>query len=132
MKKTFRDLFMFVGATAQNVYNEETKGQKKLKLIRDKVQSYLDDYQEQADGLRLDAASVDDKGNLILDEKGEYKFTKEALKKLTLDIKELSKKEFNYTPITIINPSELDQYLFLEDWVIGVKFEKVTEELIEL
>lgn len=132
MKKTYRDLFMFVGATAQNIYNEETKGQKKLKLIREKMQTYLDAYQEELDGLRLDAASVDEKGNLILDEKGEYKFTKEALKKLTQDSKDLSKKEFDFTLIPVINPAELDQYLFLKDWVKGVEFKEVEEEIIEL
>lgn len=132
MKKTYRDLFVFVGSVVQNIYNEETKGQKKLKLIREKVQSYLDAYQEELDALRLDAASVDDKNNLILDEKGEYKFTKEALKKLSQDSKDLSKKEFDYTPINVFNPAELDQYLFLKDWVTGVKFKEVKEEIIEL
>jgi hypothetical protein len=130
MKKTYKDLYMVVAYTAANIMNESTKGQKKLALIRKKFQPYLDEYNEKRDELRLDNASVDDKGNLILDEKGEYKFSKEGLKKLSQEVKELSDKEFDYTPILIINPEELELYTFLDGWVSGVKFEK--EEEIEL
>ena len=130
MKKTYKDLYMVVAYTAANMMNESTKGQKKLALIRKKFQPYLDEYNEKRDELRLDHASVDDKGNLIMDEKGEYKFSKEGLKKLSQAVKELSDKEFDYTPILIINPEELELYTFLDGWVSGVKFEK--EEEIEL
>jgi len=130
VKKTYKDLYMVVAYTAANFMNESTKGQKKLALIRKKFQPYLDEYNEKRDELRLDHASVDDKGNLIMDEKGEYKFSKEGLKKLSQAVKELSDKEFDYTPILIINPEELELYTFLDGWVSGVKFEK--EEEIEL
>ena len=130
VKKTYKDLYMVVAYTAANIMNESTKGQKKLGLIRKKFQPYLDEYNEKRDELRLDNASVDDKGNLILDEKGEYKFSREGLKKLSQEVKELSDKEFDYLPILIINPEELELYTFLEGWVSGVKFEK--EEEIEL
>jgi hypothetical protein len=130
VKKTYKDLYMVVAYTAANIMNESTKGQKKLALIRKKFQPYLDEYNEKRDELRLDHASVDDKGNLIMDEKGEYKFSKEGLKKLSQAVKELSDKEFDYTPILIINPEELELYTFLDGWVSGVKFEK--EEEIQL
>jgi hypothetical protein len=130
VKKSYKDLYMVVAYTAANIMNESTKGQKKLALIRKKFQPYLDEYNEKRDELRLDHASVDDKGNVILDEKGEYKFTKEGLKTLSQAVKELSDKEFDYTPITILNPDELEIYTFLEGWVTGVKFKK--EEEIEL
>jgi hypothetical protein len=121
---------MVVAYTAANIVDESIKGQKKLSLIRKKFQPYLDEYNEKRDELRLDHASCDDKGNLILDEKGEYKFTKEGLKKLSQEVKDLSDKEFEYTPIEVINPEGLEIYTFLDGWVNGVKFEK--EEEIEL
>jgi hypothetical protein len=130
VKKTYKDLYMVVAYTAANIMNESTKGQKKLGLIRKKFQPFLDEYNEKRDELRLDHASCDDKGNLILDEKGEYKFTKEGLKKLSQEVKDLSDKEFEYTPIEVINPEGLEIYTFLDGWVNGVKFEK--EEEIEL
>ena len=70
MKKSYKDLFMVVAYIAGNIYNEETKGQKKLGIIRKKLQSYLDAYNEDRDALRLECASCDDKNNVIMDEKG--------------------------------------------------------------
>ena len=49
MKKSYKDLFMVVAYIAGNIYNEETKGQKKLGIIRKKLQSYLDAYNEDRD-----------------------------------------------------------------------------------
>ena len=121
---------MVVAYIAGNIYNEETKGQKKLGIIRKKLQSYLDAYNEERDALRLDFASCDDKNNVIIDEKGEYSYTKDGLAKFSKQMKELSDKEFDYQTIVINNPAELDQYVFLNGWVSGVKFE--VEEEIEL
>jgi hypothetical protein len=121
---------MVVAYTAANVMNESTKGQKKLSKIRKKLQPYLDEYNEKRDELRLDFASCDESGNLILDEKGEYKFNKDGIKKLSQAVKELSDKEFDYTPIVVFNPEELELFTFLDGWVTGVKFEK--EEEVEL
>lgn len=128
MKKSYKDLFMVVAYIAGNTFNEETKGQKKLGIIRKKLQSHLDSYNEDRDSLRLDAASINDKNNVIVDEKGEYSYTKENLTKLSKQIKELSDKEFDYQTIVINNPSELDQYTFLNRWVSGVEF-KIEEEI---
>ena len=128
MKKSYKDLFMVVAYIAGNIYNEETKGQKKLGIIRKKLQSYLDAYNEDRDALRLECASCDDKNNVIMDEKGEYSYSKENLAKLSKQIKELSDKMFDYQTIVITNPLELDQYTFLNGWVSGVEF-KIEEEI---
>jgi uncharacterized protein with WD repeat len=128
MKKSYKDLFMVVAYIAGNIYNEETKGQKKLGIIRKKLQSYLDAYNEERDALRLENASCDDKNNVIIDEKGEYSYSKDALAKFSKQVKELSDKEFDYQAIVINNPLELDQYIFLNGWVIGVDF-KIEEEI---
>jgi hypothetical protein len=81
--------------------------------------------------LRLDNAATDEKGVLIVDDKGEYKFTKEGLKKLKEDIKKLSESEFDFTPIEVLNPKGLEEFHFLKDWVNGVTFDEqeVEEEL---
>jgi F420-dependent methylenetetrahydromethanopterin dehydrogenase len=64
----------------------------------------------------------------VLNEKGEYRFTKEAIKKLTEQVKELSNKEFDFTPIPVVNPQGLEHFTFLEDWVTGITFIKEEEE----
>ena len=108
--------------------NSETKIQKKLFKIYEKVKSYHESYQAQVEELRLDNASTDDKDILLLDEKGGYKFTKESIKKLTAQVKELGEKEFEFTAINVVNPIGLQYFTFLEDWTSGIDFIKEEEE----
>jgi hypothetical protein len=108
--------------------NSETKTQKKLVKIYDKVKAHHEDYQAKVEELRLDNASTKENDILILNEKGEYSFTKEAIKKLTEQVKELSNKEFDFTPIPVVNPNGLENFTFLEDWTKGIEFIKEEEE----
>lgn len=125
MKKTYADLFTLVALLNQNVKDAKTKGQKKLVKIAEKVKPYLDGYNEKAEDLRLDNASVDKDGNLVLNEKGNYSFSKDGLKKLNASSKELNLSNFDYTVIQVNNPEGLDIYTFLDGWVEGVKFIKI-------
>ena len=108
--------------------NSETKIQKKLFRLYEKVKSYHESYQAQVEELRLDNASTDDKDILLLDEKGGYKFTKESIKKLTAQVKELGEKEFDFTPINVVNPDGLQDFTFIEEWTSGIEFIKEIEE----
>lgn len=108
--------------------NSETKIQKKLFKIYEKVKSHHESYQAQVEELRLDNASTDDKDILLLDEKGGYKFTKESIKKLTAQVKELGEKEFEFTTILVVNPQGLENFTFLENWTTGITFVKEEEE----
>ena len=108
--------------------SQETKTAKKLFKIYEKVKTHHEDYQAKVEELRLDNAQVDDKDCLVLNEKGEYRFTKEAIKKLTEQVKELSNKEFDFTPIPVVNPQGLEHFTFLEDWTTGIEFIKEIEE----
>jgi 23S rRNA pseudoU1915 N3-methylase RlmH len=108
------------------IKDKETKIGKKLAKVYEKVKKHHEDYSKQAEELRIDNASTDDKGVLLLDEKGEYKFSKEGLKKLMAQLKELGQKEFEFTKIPVVNPAGLEEYFFLNDWLTGVNF--ITEE----
>ena len=108
--------------------SQETKTQKKLVKIYDKVKSHHESYQAQVEELRLDNAQVDDKDCLILSDKGEYRFTKDGIKKLTEQIKALGEKEFEFKPIEVINTQGLENFTFLEDWTTGITFVKEEEE----
>ena len=108
--------------------SQETKTAKKLLKIYEKVKTHHEDYQAKVEELRLDNASTKENDILILNEKGEYSFTKEAIKKLTEQVKELSNKEFDFTPIPVVNPQGLEHFSFLEDWVTGITFVKEEEE----
>jgi len=110
------------------VVGQETKTAKKLYKIYEKVKPHHEDYLAKVEALRLDNAQVDDKDCLVLNEKGEYRFTKENIKKLTEQVKELSNKEFDFTPIPVVNPQGLEHFTFLEDWTTGIAFIKEEEE----
>jgi hypothetical protein len=112
------------------ITNEETKVQKKLIKIYDKLKPSLQEYQDKANELRIDNASVDEKDILLLDEKGNYRFSKQNIKILNKQLQELDNQEFAFEKIAITNPQGLEDYLFLKDWVTGVPFkEEVDEEL---
>jgi hypothetical protein len=124
----YQQLNTLVASINAVIGNTESKTQKKLVKIYEKVKSHHESYQAQVEELRLDNASTDDKDILLLDEKGGYKFTKESIKKLTAQVKELGEKEFEFTPIPVVNPQGLEDFTFLEEWTSGIEFIKEIEE----
>ncbi|CAB4157447.1 hypothetical protein UFOVP690_24 [uncultured Caudovirales phage] len=110
----------------QQVKGEETKASQKLGKIAKKLEKYVNEYNEQVEEIRIDNASTDDKGVILKEEKGGYKFGKDGLKKVMKQIKELNEKEFTYETINVINPAGLEEFTFLNGWVNGVEF--ITEE----
>jgi 16S rRNA C1402 (ribose-2'-O) methylase RsmI len=128
MKMKYKQLKQLVKDINAVIGNQETKVAKKLVKVYEKVKKYHEDYNSQVEELRLDNASVDEKGILVLTEKGDYKFSKEGIKKLTKDIDALNDKEFDFQIINVVNPNGLENFTFLEDWVTGVEFNKQEEE----
>ncbi len=124
----FKQLNTLVASINAVIKNSESKTQKKLVKIYEKVKSHHESYQAQVEELRLDNASTDDKDILLLDEKNGYKFTKENIKKLTAQVKELGEKEFDFTPINVVNPQGLEDFNFLDSWTTGITFIKEIEE----
>jgi hypothetical protein len=124
----FKQLNTLVASINAVIGSQETKVQKKLFRLYEKVKSHHESYQAQVEELRLDNASTDDKDILLLDEKGGYKFTKESIKKLTAQVKELGEKEFEFTPIPVVNPQGLEDFNFLQDWTTGIAFITEIEE----
>lgn len=124
----YKQLLQLATTLKYVIGSQETKVQKKLFKVQEKIAKYLDEYNKQVEELRLDNASVDEKGILILNEKGDYKFNKEGIKKLTKDIEALNDKEFDFQIINVVNPEGLKDFTFLEDWVTGVEFNKQEEE----
>jgi hypothetical protein len=108
--------------------SQETKTAKKLVKIYEKVKPHHEAYQAEVEILRLDNAQTDDKDCLLLDDKGQYRFSKEGIKKLTKDIEALNDKEFDFQIINVVNPQGLEDFTFLEDWTTGIEFNKQEEE----
>lgn len=96
-----------------------SKAGKKLEKMAKKIQPLMDEYNEKIEDLRLDNANVDESNSLLLDEKGGYKYSKEGIKKLNSDIKELLKKEFDFYKFSF-STEGIEDYYFLEGWVDGI------------
>jgi hypothetical protein len=124
----YKQLLQLVSSINVVIGNQDTKTQKKLFKIYEKVKAYHEGYQAEVEILRLDNAQTDDKDCLLLDDKGNYKFSKEGIKKLTKDIEALNDKEFDFQIINVANPNGLENFTFLQDWVTGVQFNKQEEE----
>jgi hypothetical protein len=128
-KKKYKDLIALINQMNFVIGKAETKVQKKLQKVYEKVKFHHESYNAQMEELRLDNAATDDKGVLLTDDKGGYKFNKEGVKKLTKDIETLSNKEFDFKPIEVINTQGLEEFHFLEEWTNGITFtEKEAEE----
>ena len=124
----YKQLLQLVNNINAVIGSSETKTQKKLIKIFEKVKKHHEDYQAEVEILRLDAASTDDKDCLLLDDKGNYKYSKEGIKKLTKDIEALNDKEFDFQIINVVNPEGLTEFTFLENWTTGIEFNKQEEE----
>lgn len=128
-KKKYKEINVLVTRINSVVGKAETKVQKKLQKIYEKVKPHHESYNLQVDELRLDNAATDDKGVLLLDDKGGYKFNKEGIRKFNKDLEVLSEKEFDFKPIEVINTQGLEDFHFLADWTKGITFnEKEAEE----
>ena len=123
-----KQLLQLVSNINAVIGNQNTKTQKKLFKIYEKIKTYHDDYNTEVEILRLDNAQTDSNDCLLLTEKGEYKFTKEGIKKLTKDIEALNDKEFDFQIINVVNPQGLEDFIFLADWTSGIEFNKQEEE----
>ena len=124
----YKQLLQLVNNLNAVIGSQETKTAKKLFQIYNKVKPYHEAYNAEVETLRLDAASTDDKDCLLLDERGNYKFSKEGIKKLTKDIEALNDKEFDFQIINVVNPQGLEDFTFLSDWTTGIEFNKQEEE----
>ena len=124
----YKQLLQLVNNINAVIGSSETKTQKKLVKIFEKVKKHHEDYQAEVEILRLDNAQTDDKDCLLLDEKGSYRFSKEGIKKLTKDIEALNDKEFDFVIINVVNQEGLKDFTFLQDWTTGIDFNTQEEE----
>ena len=95
MKSTFLEYFNFV-AVANNFLQQHSE-ESKLKYALEKVgklnKNLVEDYSAAIEDCRIDFCETDEKGIILRDEKGQYKFTKEGLKNLNAAVKALQSKE---------------------------------------
>jgi hypothetical protein len=125
---TYKELIEAMQILVQNIGNQETKTQKKLLKIHGKLKEYYEEYEEKLNDIRLENAMTEESGALILDEKQGYKYNKEGQRNMYKEIKNLLSEEFDFNVIDVVNPSGLENHIYLEKFVNGVKFTESEEE----
>ena len=126
VSKTNADLLDLVRNLNVTPAEKGSKREAKLKKIAEKIKPLFDEYNEKREDIRLDHAYTDQKGILELNEKGEYKFTKEGIKGMAKDMKSLIDESFEFYQFTF-STEGIEDLKFLAGWVEGIEADKEQE-----
>ena len=121
--KTNAELLELVRNINMTAAEKGTKREVKLKKIAEKIKPIFESYNEKREEIRLDNAYADNSGVLELNEKGEYKFTKDGIKKMSKDMKNLLDETFEFYQFTFTTEG-VDDLKYLAGWVEGIEAEK--------
>lgn len=125
--KTNAELLELVRALNMTPAEKGSKAEAKLKKIAEKIKKLFEEYNEKREDIRLDHAYVDKNGVLEMNEKGEYKFTKDGIKAMAKDMKKLLDETFDFYQFTF-STEGIEDFKFLAGWVEGIEPEKPSEE----
>ena len=124
--KTNVELLDLVRSLNMTAADKGSKAEAKLKKIAEKIKPIFDEYNEKREDVRLDHAYTDKNGVLELNEKGEYKFTKDGIKAMAKDMKKLLEDTFEFYQFTF-STEGIEDFKFLAGWVEGIEAEKPSE-----
>ena len=127
VSKSNAELLDLVRALNMTPAEKGSKTEAKLKKIAEKIKPLFETYNEKREDIRLDHAFVDKNGVLELNEKGEYKFTKDGIKAMAKDMKKLLDETFDFYQFTF-STEGIEDFKFLAGWVEGIEPEKPSEE----
>jgi ElaB/YqjD/DUF883 family membrane-anchored ribosome-binding protein len=126
--KTNAELLDLVRSLNTTPVEKGSKAEAKLKKIAEKIKPLFEDYNEKREDIRLDHAHTEANGVLELNEKGEYKFTKDGIKAMSKDMKKLLDETFEFYQFTFSSEG-IEDFKFLAGWVEGIEAEQVIEEV---
>ena len=131
--KTYIDLVNIInginsiGSGIDN-FKHNQEALKELQKISEKLKPHVESYNERMDEIKLDNAFTDEDNCVVNDEKGGYKFSKENIKKMNKEIKELLESTFEID-LSNVSAEHLGAYRFLDGWVEGLTVAQ--EEVVE-
>lgn len=126
--KTNADLLSLVQVLNLIQAEKGSKTEAKLKKIAEKIKPLFEEYNEKREDIRLDHAHTESNGVLDLNEKGEYKFTKEGIKGMSKDMKKLLDETFEFYQFTF-STEGIEDFKFLAGWVEGIEADQAVEEV---
>jgi hypothetical protein len=126
--KTNAELLELVKALNITPAEKGSKAEAKLKKIAEKIKPLFEQYHEKREDIRLDNAHTESNGVLDLNEKGEYKFTKDGAKAMAKDMKALLDDTFEFYQFTFSSEG-IENFKFLAGWVESIEAEQSAEEV---
>jgi ElaB/YqjD/DUF883 family membrane-anchored ribosome-binding protein len=126
--KTNAELLELVKALNITPAEKGSKAEAKLKKIAEKIKPLFEQYHEKREDIRLDNAHTESNGVLDLNEKGEYKFTKDGIKAMAKDMKALLDDTFEFYQFTFSSEG-IESFKFLAGWVESIEAEQSAEEV---
>ena len=127
VNKTNTELLELVRALNMTPVEKGSKAEAKLKKIAEKIKPIFEGYNEKREDIRLDHAHTESNGVLDLNEKGEYKFTKDGIKAMAKDMKKLLDDTFEFYQFTF-STEGIESFKFLAGWVEGIEPEQPSED----
>jgi len=107
---------------------EQSKLQYALSKMLKKTESIQEKYQEEEQEIRIDLATIDKDGVLVIDEKtNSYRYKKEDAKKLDQKLRELANKEVEIEPYIASHLPENLEAIWFEFFVPFVIEDKEPE-----
>ena len=125
--KSYAELLDLVRGLNTTPAEKGSKKEAKLKKIAEKIKPIFEEYNEKREDIRLDHAFEDKSGVLELNDKGEYKFTKEGIKAMAKDMKALLDETFEFYAFTF-STEGIEDLKFLAEWVEGIEPEQPNED----
>jgi ElaB/YqjD/DUF883 family membrane-anchored ribosome-binding protein len=126
VNKSNAELLDLVRALNSTPVEKGSKAEAKLKKIGEKIKPIFEEYNEKREDIRLDHAHTEANGVLELNEKGEYKFTKDGIKAMAKDMKKLLDETFEFYQFTFSSEG-IENFTFLAGWVESIEPEQSIE-----
>lgn len=128
IKKTYGEMLSVLNMIGAIKVDKSTKAHSKFSKVANKLKPFFEEYNEKREDIRLDNAYVNKDGVLEFNDKGDYKFTKDGIKQMTKQLKELVEEEFEFYPLSFSSEG-IEDFKFLSGWVESMTQEEVQEEI---
>jgi len=109
MDKTYQEVVLFVNTARvwMQEHDTDTKLRSALRKVVARCMTLLEAQNEAIVDIELEHCSTDDKTKIILkDERDQFRYTKDAMKKRNAAIRELRAKPLEIAPL-LVNPADL-------------------------
>lgn len=102
MKTTYEQIYQFAFAARTWLSRDEKNAERKMgyaiKRLSPRIEKIQQRYQNAREDIQIDCCSTDDKGIILRDDRGEYRFSKSELKRRNKEWQELFESAVEIKP----------------------------------